>query len=437
MAQENNDVYHIIDRIKDAANILDLDDWLVHKLCSVKMEWASDIEVRMDDGSLREFRAVRVWHRSPHTDKPHKGGLRYHPAVNVEMMKGHAMEMSLKCWLLGIKWGGAKGGVAVNPRELSAQELKKVTEALVEAMNERNILGPFRDVPAPDIGTNATVMNWIRQYYARLRRSREDARFAGVVTGKPIGEDLDGIPGRTEATGYGLVQVLNKILDVYGKDRNGCEVKVMGFGNVGAHFAKFAVEAGYKVIAISDEHGAIHSPSGIDVDKLWQYVYDNPNNTLRSVNGYADASGINHEEFMSLKCNVFVPAALENVIDKNNADVIGDNCEFVLEGANGPTTNRADDILERHNVIVVPDILANAGGVVVSYFEWAHNVNIRDDRVPMADKDAVLAAMSDMLHKATTQVTSRAEQLDTNLRKAAYVVSIERAKPHFEAKHLA
>src|SRR3989344_2723842 len=405
------------------------------KLNGFKKIWCCDVEARMDNGAWEQFSAVRVWHRSPHTDQPHKGGLRFHPSVNMEMMKAHAVEMSFKCWLMGIEWGGAKGGIAIDPSKHSAQELKNVTEALVDEMDETNILGPFRDVPAPDVGTTPKIMNWIRQRYAQRRRSREDARFAAVVTGKPIDHGFGGIPGRVEATGYGLVSLLhyihtNKNMACLPKNPHETTLAVMGFGNVGAHVALFAERLGYRVVAISDVYGGVYSENGILPAIAIQHMQK-----TGSVAGTPGTIPISNENLLLLPCTVLIPAALENAITKENAPMI--QASIVIEGANGPTTPEADAILESRGITVIPDILANAGGVTVSFFEWARNVSIRDERVPNAEQKAVLDAMSTMLRSACDDVFRTAEKYNTSYRNAAYITAIDRVTPLFRTKHMA
>ena len=256
---------NVLVRVENAAKTINLDSQTLDTLRGFKLDWGCDIEARMDDGNTRRFKAVRIWHRSPHVDQPYKGGLRFHPNVDADTMKAHAIEMSIKCWKMGLEWGGAKGGVAIDPAKHSAQELKTVTEKLVDEMDERNILGPFRDVPAPDVGTNPKIMNWIRQRYAQRRRHREDARFAGVVTGKPVGYGFGGIPGRNEATGYGLVSVLDRVIRkyrLYNFDKSSgikTRVAVIGFGNVGSHVVRFINERfpHFKIIAVGDVSGGV------------------------------------------------------------------------------------------------------------------------------------------------------------------------------------
>lgn len=381
----------------------------------------------MDNGAIEQFRAVRIWHRSPHTDQPHKGGMRYHPDVNEDIMMSHAIEMSLKCWIMGLEWGGAKGGVAIDPSRYSKQEIKNVTEALVDEMDERNILGPFRDVPAPDVGTNPQIMNWIRQRYAQRRRSREDARFSGVVTGKPVGYGFGGIPGRNEATGYGIKTVLEEIARlIHGGKWCPPKIKIaiMGFGNVGSNAARFLASDGYKIIAVSDINGGIYNPQGIIFGTGGQ------NKTLAEIAG----KKITNNELLELKdADVLIPAALENVITAENAKRIG--AKIILEGANGPTTPEADEILQKRGIMVVPDILANAGGVTVSFFEWARNVSVKDERVPISKSEEVLSAMSAMLCASTKKIFQYSADYKVSLRLAAYIMAIEQAAPLFKAKH--
>lgn len=428
---------NVLVRVENAAATIDLDRQTLDTLRGFKMVWTCDLEARMDDGSFKRFKAVRIWHRSPHVDQPHKGGLRFHPAVDEDIMKAHAIEMSIKCWLMNLSWGGTKGGVAIDPTKHSAQELKSVTEKLVDEMDERNILGPFRDVPAPDVGTNPKIMNWIRQRYAQRRRSREDARFAGVVTGKPVGYGFGGIPGRNEATGYGLAVVLERILN---HERFGLSelcsgdstVAIMGFGNVGSHVARFIKEKfpHFKIIAVSDVNGGVFSEEGLNINKLIEH-----RDATGSIVDAPNTKPVTKDELLELECDILVPAALENVITPDNAARV--KAKIILEGANGPTTPEADEILRANNIIVIPDILANAGGVTVSFFEWARNIGIKDERVPIAQIDEVFKRLSKMMIASTDEVINFAESYKTDLRNAAYITAINRVAPLFRTKHLA
>ena len=429
---------NVLVRVENAAKTINLDSQTLDTLRGFKLDWGCDIEARMDDGNTRRFKAVRIWHRSPHVDQPYKGGLRFHPNVDADTMKAHAIEMSIKCWKMGLEWGGAKGGVAIDPAKHSAQELKTVTEKLVDEMDERNILGPFRDVPAPDVGTNPKIMNWIRQRYAQRRRHREDARFAGVVTGKPVGYGFGGIPGRNEATGYGLVSVLDRVIRkyrLYNFDKSSgikTRVAVMGFGNVGSHVVRFINERfpHFKIIAVGDVSGGVYNSNGLDITKLNEHIQ-----TTKNVIDAPNSTSLTNDELLELDCDILIPAALENVITSDNADRI--KAKIILEGANGPTTPEADEVLKSRNILVIPDILANAGGVTVSFFEWARNVSIKDERVPTPETNKVLKRLNEMMVASTNEVIETAELYHTDLRNAAYINAIRRAAPLLRTKHLA
>lgn len=422
---------NIVVRIKTAAEILNLEDWMTEKLTTFKMEWGGSLQIRTKNGLPKEFQAVRIWHRGPQNGQPYKGGIRYHPLVNADMMKAHAMEMGLKCWLAGIPFGGAKGGIAVDPASLSIDELKSLTEAFVDALNEHCILGPLRDVPAPDVGTNPTIMNWIRQRYAQLRRSTEDARFAAVVTGKPVGYGMDGLEGRSEATGYGVLRVLEHTMQKNGLCNDGARIAVMGFGNVGTHFVDSAAKHGHSIIAVSDVSGGIYNANGLDAKKLLAYQRE-----FKTIQGFAGGEFITNDELLVLKdIDVLVPAALEHVLTKKNASKV--HAKIVIEGANSPTMAEADEILDDKGVIVIPDILANAGGVTVSFFEWARNISIRDERVPTGEKANVLDAMEKILTASTNEVLMNAEKYKVSLRTAALLTSLARVAPIMRAKYTA
>ena len=413
-------------RIDKVAEVLNLNSWLVETLKSFKSDpWASHIEVKMDQGDPKYFRAIVSQHRSPHKGQPTKGGLRLHPNVNEDVLKAHAVEMSVKCWIMGIEWGGAKSGVVVDPTKLSERELKNLIESLVLAMWERNLLGSHRYVPAPDIYTNEKIMNWIRQAYTSYQSTRENDHFFGVVTGKPVGYGYGGIPGRIEATGYGVLVVLNQFINM----ANDKTLVIQGFGNVGSNTAQFAPSFGLKVTAVSDVNGGIYNPKGLSISEVSEYYQAN-----RTLLGFTSADHVSNEELLELPCDILVPAALEHVITKDNASKI--KAHTILEAANGPTTPEADEILKDRNILVIPDVLANAGGVTVSFFEWAHNVNLRDERIPQAHKREVLKAMSAMLEISAQEVQNKAQKYNVSLREGAYILAIERTAPLFRSKHL-
>ena len=419
---------NILSRVHQSAELLGLEDGLVNVLGSFKNEWSGDLKVKIK-GELKIIKTVRVWHVSPHNDKPRKGGDRFHPAVTIENMKPHSMEMSFKSWLNGLPFGGAKGGVAIDPREYSDEELKTITEKMVDERHRGNMIGPFIDVPAPDVGTNVKLMNWVRQKYAQLRVDSERVQFAGVVTGKPVGYGRDGIPGREPATGYGLVEVLEETFSLSKIDPKQIKrVAVMGFGNVGANAIKFLAGKGYKIVAIGDVHGAVFKGGGFGVRELGRVK-----STLE-----LDAEKITNNELLELDgIDILVPAALENVLTEENAPRV--KAKIILEGANGPTTPEADAIFQDRGILVIPDILANAGGVIVSFFEWARNVAYaQDSRVPFnTDKERdILNAMSEIIRKSTREVFECSSKYKVSLRLAAYMVGIERVTPLLRDKYL-
>lgn len=427
-----SNVDSIVSRMYKAAKIINLDERLLVILPTFKNMWETDLLVTMDNGKKRAFRAMRFWHRSPYTDSPYKGGIRYHPDINPEMMKSHAMEMSLKCWVMGIEMGGAKGGLAIDPSKYSKQELKNITENYVDEMIERNNIGPYLDVPAPDIGTNPEIMNWMRQAFAHRLRTHQTSSFAGVVTGKPLDFGYGGIPGRVPATGYGLTIALDKIMELKKLDRGSLNrVAIIGFGNVGSHVARFLARNGFMVVAISDVNGGVYCPNGIDFTTLVH---------IKSPADIANGIKITNEELIQLKdIDILVPAALENNITGGNADMI--RARIVLEGANGPTTPEADQILAQKGILVIPDVLANAGGVSVSYFEWGRNQNHIDERIPVAKnttavtEEEVLGAMAKMMDYSASKVFEYSQKYGVDLRLAAYIFGMEKVAPLLKSKY--
>ncbi|QQG45885.1 MAG: Glu/Leu/Phe/Val dehydrogenase [Candidatus Niyogibacteria bacterium] len=419
---------NILGRVRKSAELLELGDKLIEILTSFKCIWSCDLPVKIR-GKQQLIPAVRVWHRSPHNDKPTKGGIRFHPNIKLTDMQAHAIEMSLKNWLMELPFGGAKGGVAIDPGRCSKSELKAITEKLVDELDERNMIGPYLDVPAPDVGTNPEIMNWIRQRFAQRRRTRETAQFAGVVTGKPVGYGRDGIPGREQATGYGLIEVLEIVLRLKRiSPDNMKRVAIMGFGNVGANAARFLAQKGYEIIALGDVDGAVYRRDGFDPDEL---------SRVKTPHELKAAKITNHELLELFDIDILLPAALENVITEENALHV--KAKIILEGANGPTTPEADEILESREILVIPDILANAGGVTVSFFEWARNTGYaKDPRVPFNTEydKSILTAMSDILKKAAVEVFEYSSKHQLSLRQAAYTVAIKHVASLLRDKYL-
>jgi glutamate dehydrogenase (NAD(P)+) len=334
-----------------------IDDNLINVLSECKKAVEVSVPTQMDDGTTRVFTGYRVIHNIARG--PSKGGIRYHPDVTADEVKALSMWMTWKCALVGIPFGGAKGGVVVDPKSLSARELERMTRRYTsEIINE---IGPEKDIPAPDVGTNARVMAWIFDTYSM----NKGHSVLGVVTGKPL--EVGGSLGREEATARGALYVVRGAARKIGLDLRGARVAVQGFGNVGSFLGKFLQEDGAKVIAISDSRGGVHNADGIDIGAAFEHKRE-----TGSLGGLAGTEPISNDDLLLLECDVLAPCALEQVINASNADRI--KAKLVVEGANGPVTPGGDDILEQRGIIVLPDILANAGGVVVSYFEWVQGL---------------------------------------------------------------
>jgi glutamate dehydrogenase (NAD(P)+) len=366
-------------------------------------------KVTMDDGSTQTFQGFRVRHNT--SRGPAKGGIRFHPQVDLDEVTALANWMTWKCAVLDVPFGGGKGGVVVDPKKLSKGELKRLSQAFFTAIAP--VVGPEKDIPAPDVGTNAEVMEWMLDAY----NAAVGGEHPGVITGKPIARG--GTYGREDATARGGFYVLREIADDLALPEQ-LTVAIQGFGNAGQFFAKFCEEAGYKVIAVTDSTGGVVNPEGLNVTKLLEHKHK-----TGKVAGFAGAD-ISNEALLELEVDVLVPAALENQITKVNADKI--KAKVVLELANGPTTPEADDILFKKGVVVLPDILANAGGVTVSYFEWYQNQNNERWTLPQVHERLLekMIAATEAVH-----VTAAAEKIDW--RTAALMVALERvlaAKAH-------
>jgi glutamate dehydrogenase (NAD(P)+) len=337
---------------------------------------------------------------------PAKGGIRYAPDVNLDEVRALAAWMTWKCAVVNVPFGGAKGGIICDPQQMSTGELERMTRRYAAELLD--FIGPEKDVPAPDMNTNEQTMAWIMDTYSMHARHTVTA----VVTGKPI--DLGGSSGRREATGRGLLFVINEAIKRFSKTPAETRVVVQGSGNVGGIAARLLYEAGYKVVAISDIHGGIYNPNGIDIPKALDYL-----RATRSFEGYEGVEFVTNSELLELECDVLVPAATENQITSQNADMI--KCKVLAEGANGPTTAAADEILHEQGVFVIPDILANAGGVTVSYFEWVQDrmgYFWREDVVNQRLQDTMVASFNDLCRYA--------DQHSVDTRTAAYMLAIDR-----------
>lgn len=367
------------------------------------------IPVEMDDGRIEVFEGYRVQHSS--SMGPCKGGIRYHHEVDIDEVKALAAWMTLKCAVANIPYGGGKGAVKVDPSKLSKEELKRLTRRYVAMILP--LIGPERDIPAPDVGTNAEVMGWIMDTYSMFK----GYTVPGVVTGKPI--ELGGSLGRREATGRGVMLVVRELLKKLGKPISGIKVAVQGFGNVGGTAAKLLYDEGAKVIAISDVSGGLYHKDGINVKAVWEFIEKNPGKLIADYPVKNGETSITNQQVITCDAEILIPAALENQITADNANDI--KASIIVEGANGPTTVEGDRILAEKGVVVIPDILANAGGVIVSYFEWVQNIQSLT-----WEEDEVNSTLEKIIIKAFNQVWKVAKDKDVTARMAAYMVALER-----------
>lgn len=386
-----------------AATYVDIDPGYAELIKSIDREVRVEIPTRMDNGELRVFIGYRVQHNNARG--AYKGGIRYHQDVDLDEVRALAALMTLKTAVVGIPYGGGKGGITVDPRLLSATEIERMTRTFINKIDP--IIGPHEDIPAPDVNTNAQVMAWMMDEY-----SRRHGHSPGIVTGKPV--ELGGSQGREEATGRGAIVVLQEAAHHYGIDLPSARVAIQGFGNVGSWAAQSLHEIGTKVVAISDVTGGLHNPDGINIPNALAHV-----RSVGNLAGYSDGHPISNEELLELECEVLIPAALGRVITIANADKI--HAKLIVEGANEPVTDDADEILHAKGIIIVPDILANAGGVTVSYFEWVQNLQQFHWEL-----EEVRHKLDAILIKSFRSVYEIAQLHNIPLRLAAYVLAIQR-----------
>jgi glutamate dehydrogenase (NAD(P)+) len=358
MAEILNPYRNAQEHVERVGVLLGLDQDMIDILKVPRREMTVNFPVRMDDGTIRIFTGYRVQHNFARG--PCKGGIRYHPNVSIDEVRALAMWMTWKCTVVGIPYGGAKGGVICNPKQMSKGELERMTRRFVSEISL--IIGPEKDIPAPDVYTDAQTMAWIMDTYAM----GAGMSVPGVVTGKPV--ELGGSKGRDVATSRGLMYVIEEAAKVKDMPLKGASVAVQGYGNVGGNAARLlSNEDGCRIVAVSDSSGGIYNPKGLELAKV-----DEWKEKEGELKGFKGANGISNEELLQLECDVLVPAALENQIRSDNAEKV--KAKIVAEGANGPTTPDADVILREKGVMLLPDILANAGGVTVSYFEWVQDL---------------------------------------------------------------
>ena len=391
-------------QLKSAVGVLGYDESMYRMLATPRREITVAIPLRRDDGTYEVLTGYRVQHNLARG--PAKGGLRYAPDVSLDEVRALAMWMTWKCALLDVPYGGAKGGVAIDPREYSQAELERVTRRYTSEISP--LIGPERDIPAPDIGTDENTMAWLMDTYS----VQMGYTVLGVATGKPI--TLGGSLGRATATSRGVAHIAFAALRQRGIALEGATAAVQGYGKVGRPAVKFLSEAGLRVLAVSDQYGGVHSATGLDVDALERHV-----DATGSVVGFGGADPLDGDALLELDVDLLVPAAVEGVLHKDNAGRV--EAKVIVEGANGPTTPEADEIFRQRDVLVAPDILANAGGVVVSYFEW-----VQANQAFWWSADEVEARLATRMDAAWHSVTDHAKALDLSLRDAATALAVER-----------
>lgn len=380
------------------------EDYLTFKYPERELKVA--LPVRMDDGSLKVFEGFRIQHST--LRGPAKGGVRYHQNVNVDEVRALSAWMTFKCAVAAIPYGGGKGGIVCRPREMSKGELERLTRTYIDKISA--IISPNTDIPAPDVGTNAQTMDWMVDEYSKLKGES----VYGIVTGKSI--EIGGSKGRNEATGRGVCFVTLEMMKKYNMKPEDCKIVIQGMGNVGSISAKLLAEEGAKIIAVSDVSCAIYNENGLDIAGIYKYL-DSGKNLLDGYTG--DCKRITNAELLELPCDILIPAALENQITSENADRI--KAKIVIEAANGPTSVEADEILNKKGVKVLPDILSNSGGVIVSYFEWVQNLQNF-----YWEEDDVNAKLKRQIVGAFNDVYDAREKYDCTFRVAAYIVALNR-----------
>jgi glutamate dehydrogenase (NAD(P)+) len=392
------------EQLRKVAEIFNIDSNLIEVLQQCKKAVVVSVPVVMDNGQVESFEGYRVTHNIARG--PSKGGIRYHPDVSLSEVKSLAMWMTWKCALMNIPFGGAKGGVICNPKKLSRGELQKLTRRYTtEIINE---IGPEKDIPAPDVGTDASVMAWIFDTYSM----NKGHSVLGVVTGKPL--NVGGSLGRLEATARGAMYSMREAIRKRNLQWDGLRVAVQGFGNVGLYLSKFAHGEGAKVIAVSDSQSGVYNPNGIDIEAAIAHKQE-----TGALAGLRGTEPISNEDLLLLECDVLAPCALEQVITAENAGKV--KAAIICEGANGPVTPSADEILYEKGVLVLPDILANAGGVVVSYFEWVQGL-----QEYFWKEDEVNARLNDITTRAFNETWAMHDSRGVNMRNAAYGLAVQR-----------
>lgn len=391
-------------QFEKVCDILELEDWIVEKFRTPQRTLIVDCPIKMDDGNVKVFSGYRIQHNQ--TLGPCKGGIRFHPTVDMGEVASLAMNMTWKCALSELPFGGAKGGITVDPKQLSVDELQRLSRRYTAEILP--IIGPNKDIPAPDLGTDAQIMSWIMDTYSMSVGYTSPS----VVTGKPL--NIGGSLGREEATGFGVAYATEAAIHKENKEMSNIEVAIQGFGNVGSFAALKLKEMGCNIVAISDSKGGIYNPFGLPVEKIIEL-----NKEGMKVSEYEEADKVTNEELIGIDCDIFIPAALGGVINDNNATKL--KCNIIAEGANGPTTPGADEILEDKGIKVLPDILANSGGVIVSYFEWVQGI-----QEYYWLKEMVFKELKTRIQNKYNKLTQYADDNRLTLRSAALMMGIQR-----------
>ncbi|HET8886447.1 MAG TPA: Glu/Leu/Phe/Val dehydrogenase [Salinimicrobium sp.] len=399
----------VLKQFNHTADVMDLNPNIRKILGITNNEIIVHFPVKMDNGNVEIFTGYRVQHNN--ALGPYKGGLRYHPTVDVDAAKALAMWMTWKTSLAGLPYGGAKGGIQIDPRNYSLSELERITRRFTYALGDN--IGPEHDIPAPDVNTNAQTMAWIADTYMSTKAPSERSQNQHVVTGKPVGSG--GLEGRDRATGFGVYLNIKLYHESLGETLEGKTFIVQGFGNVGYWASKFMVEDGAKLIAVQDAHATLYNSEGISVEDLFEHSKPRKG----SIQGYEGAKEMAPAEFFGLKCDVLIPAALGNQITAENALDI--KAPLIAEGANGPTDAEGEKVLLKRGIVVIPDILCNSGGVIGSYFEWLQNRNGE-----LWELDEVMVKLEKKLTQVFRNVEKEVNSRKTDWRTAAYIIAVSR-----------
>lgn len=417
---QKHDMYeNVIKQFNQAADIINLDEGLRKILISTNNEIVVHFPVKLDDNSIEVFTGYRVQHNN--FLGPYKGGLRYHPSVDINSARALAIWMTWKSSLVGLPFGGGKGGIQIDPSNFSESELERITRRFTYALGDN--IGPDIDIPAPDVNTNAKIMAWIADTYSSIKSPSVRQKNMHVVTGKPVGSG--GLEGRDRATGFGVVATLKSWAKASGKNLKGMTFIVQGFGNVGYWASHFLENEGATLIGVQDASGSIVSLSGIKTDELLEYTSKDDG----LIKGYDKAVELDSKDFFSIKCDIFIPAALGNQINESNCHQI--NAKVIAEGANGPTNIEVEGVLKERRIQIIPDILCNSGGVIGSYYEWLQNKRSENWKT-----GEVLNMIEEKIEVAFDKVRNISEMYGVDWRTGAYIVAIQRLEQTYKERRV-